>query len=414
MATATTPLKINEARLWQSLMDMAQVGATARGGCNRQAATPEDGRGRDLYVGWCRDAGLEVSVDAIGNIFARRRGHDDTLPPVIAGSHLDTQPTGGKFDGVYGVLAGLEVMRTLNDHGVSTQSPLEVVVWTNEEGARFAPAMVGSGVWAGVYDLEYAYAREDKAGVTQGDALEAIGYRGSVAARARPLRASFEAHIEQGPILEREGKCIGIVSGVQGMNWFDVEIEGEACHAGPSPMEGRRDPFRAAASIISRLYDTVDRVRPWGRVTFGDLRVEPGSRNTVPERLVLSVDMRHPHQDTLERLEGHLRDIVDESCAKHDLSSSIHDVWRAAAIEFDSECIAAVRDAAAMLRHPAKEMFSGAGHDSVHIASIAPAGMIFVPCKDGLSHNELESASPSDLGAGCNVLLHAMLRMANS
>lgn len=294
MSTSVPPITTNEGRLWQSLMQMARIGATPRGGCNRQAATLEDGQGRDLYVGWCREAGLEVSVDAIGNIFARRSGRDESMPPVIAGSHLDTQPTGGRFDGVYGVLAGLEVMRTLNDRAVITQAPLEVVVWTNEEGSRFAPAMVGSGVWAGVYDLDYAYAREDKAGITQGEALNEIGYRGDIAATARPLRAAFEAHIEQGPILEREGRRIGIVSGVQGMNWFDVVIEGEACHAGPTPMEGRRDPFRAVTLIIGRLYEMIAEQQPWGRITFGDLRVEPGSRNTVPERVILSVDVRHP------------------------------------------------------------------------------------------------------------------------
>lgn len=414
MSEPHSPIRIDRDRLWAGLMEMAKIGATPRGGCNRQAATPEDGRGRDLYVRWCREAGLEVSVDGIGNIFARRAGRNDTLAPVIAGSHLDTQPTGGKFDGVYGVLAGLEVMRSLNDHDLRTEAPLEVVVWTNEEGSRFAPAMVGSGVWAGVYDLDFAYARTDKDGITQGEALEQIGYRGETPARARPLRAAFEAHIEQGPILEREGKCIGIVSGVQGMNWFDVVIHGEACHAGPTPMEGRRDPFRAVATIVSQLYEMIAEEQPWGRVTFGDMRVEPGSRNTVPERVVLSVDMRHPEQSVLDRLEARLRKIVGEICTRHDLGSEVREEWRAAAVEFDPGCVLAVKQAAEMLGYRAREMFSGAGHDSVHIASVAPAGMIFVPCEGGLSHNELENAVPHDLAAGCNVLLHAMLQMADS
>ncbi|MEJ2132812.1 MAG: Zn-dependent hydrolase, partial [Gammaproteobacteria bacterium] len=283
--------------------------------------------------------------------------------PVIAGSHLDTQPTGGKFDGVYGVLAGLEVMRALNDHEIETDAPLEVVVWTNEEGSRFAPAMVGSGVWAGIYDLDFAYGRADKAGITQGEALARIGYRGDVPARARPLRAAFEAHIEQGPILERENKRIGIVSGVQGMGWFDVVIKGEACHAGPTPMEGRRDPFRAVAAILSQMYEMIAAEQPWGRVTFGDIRVEPGSRNTVPERVVLSVDMRHPDQERLDGLEAALRAVVAETCARHDLDYHVREEWRARAVEFDPGCVNAVKEAAEMLGYPAQEMFSGAGHN---------------------------------------------------
>ena len=279
-------LRINGERLWDSLMEMARIGATNRGGCNRQALTDEDKLGRDLFADWCRAAGCEVSVDEMGNMFARRPGRDNDAPPVITGSHLDTQPTGGKFDGVYGVLSGLEIMRTLEEAGVETEAPLEVVVWTNEEGARFAPAMVGSGVWAGEMQRDEIYAITDKAGKSFGDELERIGYKGEMPAAPRPVRAAFEAHIEQGPILEAEDLQIGVLTGVQGARWYDLIIEGQPVHAGPTPMEVRKDPFLGALPILNFCYELAARFAPWGRATFGDIKAEPGSRNTVPERLV--------------------------------------------------------------------------------------------------------------------------------
>ena len=295
MATVNySKTRIDSERLWSSLMEMAEIGKTPRGGCNRQALTPEDRLGRDLFVSWCEAAGCAVTIDTMGNVFARRPGADDSLPPVIAGSHLDTQPTGGKFDGVYGVLAGLEVIRTLNDHGVETRHPLEVVSWTNEEGARFPPAMLGSGVWAGTFDLEYGHNRTDKEGKTIKDELERIGYLGAAPCRARPLRAAFEVHIEQGPILEHEGLTIGIVNGVQAIGWYDLIIGGVPCHAGTTPMEVRRDPFMALHGILDKLYQVADDFKPLARITFGDIRAEPGARNTVPERVVVTVDLRHP------------------------------------------------------------------------------------------------------------------------
>ncbi len=278
----TSELRINGERLWDSLMEMAQIGATVKGGCNRQALTDEDKQGRDLFVGWCEAIGCGITIDEMGNIFARRPGRNEDLPPVITGSHLDTQPTGGKFDGVFGVLAGLEVLRTLEDNGTETDSPLEVVVWTNEEGARFAPAMVGSGVWAGEMDRDKIYATEDKAGKSFGAELERIGYKGDAPAQAKPLKAAFEAHIEQGPILEAEEKQIGVLTGVQGCRWYDLVIEGQPVHAGPTPMEVRKDPFMAALPILQGCYDLAKEHAPWGRATFGDISAEPGSRNTVP------------------------------------------------------------------------------------------------------------------------------------
>jgi N-carbamoyl-L-amino-acid hydrolase len=404
-------LRVDGARLWQSLMEMARIGATAKGGCNRQALTDADRDGRDLFVGWCEQLGCEVSVDAIGNIFARRAGRDDSLAPVLAGSHLDTQPTGGKFDGVYGVLAGLEVLRTLHDAGIQTEAPFEVAVWTNEEGSRFNPAMIGSGVWSGVMDIHTAYDTADKAGKTMGDELERIGYRGDIPATARPLEAAFEVHIEQGPILERERRQIGVLSGIQGLRWYDLVIDGDACHAGPTPMEARRDPFMAAAPIIEGCYRLAAAYSPWGRATFGDIRAEPGSRNTVPERLVVNVDLRHPDAAVLDQMDREFRLLAAEHCERYGLDFEVNEIWHMPVTRFAPQCVAAVQGATDMLGYSNMQMVSGAGHDSLYIASVAPTGMIFVPCENGISHNEIENAEPADLEAGCNVLLHAMLAM---
>ncbi|WP_237062328.1 Zn-dependent hydrolase [Microbulbifer zhoushanensis] len=411
--TDNSKIRVDGQRLWDSLMAMAAIGATDKGGCNRQALTDLDKQGRDLFVQWCRDAGCSVDIDSMGNIFARRPGSNPDLPPVLTGSHLDTQPTGGKFDGVYGVLAGLEVMRALNDAGIGTAAPLEVAVWTNEEGARFSPAMIGSGVWSGNFEQDYAYARTDKEGKAFGDELQRIGYRGPTPARARPLTAAFEVHIEQGPILEAEEKQIGVLSGVQGMYWYDLTLTGQPCHAGPSPMEGRRDPFMALHRVLDRLYRLAEEFAPWARVTFGDIRAEPGSRNTVPEKLVLAVDLRHPEQEVLDEIDRRFREITAEIAADTGVEAEIRDEWRSPAVAFAPPCVEAVRAAVAELGYSNKEMVSGAGHDSVYVSRVAPTGMIFVPCEKGLSHNEAENAEPVDLEAGANVLLHAMLKMAN-
>lgn len=413
LADTLNGLRVDGQRLWDSLMQMAEIGATDKGGCNRQALTDLDKAGRDLFVDWCQAAGCTVRVDQMGNIFARRPGRDNTLPPVMTGSHLDTQPTGGKFDGVYGVLAGLEVVRALNDAKVETDAPLEVVVWTNEEGARFSPAMIGSGVWAGVFDLDYGHSRVDKSGKSIGEELARIGYNGETPAQAHPVKAAFEVHIEQGPILEAEGLQVGVLSGVQGMNWYDLTIEGQPCHAGPSPMEVRRDPFMGLSTITQRLYDMVKEYAPWSRLTFGDIKAEPGSRNTVPERLVVAVDLRHPEQAVLDEMDRRFRAIVEEESSRYGLQSSIRDEWTSPAVVFDQNCVTAVRQAVDQLGYSNMEMFSGAGHDSVYVSRVAPTSMIFVPCEKGLSHNEAENAKPEDLEAGCNVLLHAMLARAN-
>lgn len=405
-------VRVDGKRLWQSLMEMALIGGTAKGGCNRQALTEEDRRGRDLFVEWCREAGCSIRVDEVGNIFARRQGSDPSLPPVITGSHLDTQPTGGKFDGVYGVLAGLEVIRSLNDAQVKTEHPLEVVVWTNEEGARFSPAMLGSGVWAGVFSKDYAYQRTDIDGITFEEALRDIGYLGEERACSIDVKAAFELHIEQGPILEQENRQIGVLSGIQGMYWFDLVLTGQPCHAGPSPMKERRDPFMALAPIVQRLYQRVENLGPWARVTFGEVKADPGVRNTVPEFLTLAVDLRHPDNEVLDALEADFRRIAQEEADRFQLELAILEEWRLPPTVFAPSCVSAVRDSVKALGYNAMEMFSGAGHDSGYVAKVAPTSMIFVPCEKGLSHNEAENAKPEDLEAGANVLLQAMLSSA--
>jgi beta-ureidopropionase / N-carbamoyl-L-amino-acid hydrolase len=406
-------MRVNSERLWASLMALAEIGATAKGGCNRQALTEEDRRGRDLFVGWARDAGCSVSIDEIGNIFAVRGGDDPHAPPVLMGSHLDTQATGGRFDGVYGVMAGLEVIRTLNDLGVRTRRSIEVASWTNEEGCRFAPAMLGSGVVAGIYDLAFAYSRKDRAGAELGQELARVGYLGAVPARRRSLHAALEVHIEQGPILEESNTKIGVVTGIQGAYWLDVTLEGVAAHAGSTPMEVRRDPWRVACPLIETAYELANAYAPWARATIGDLKISPGSRNTVPERLVVSVDLRHPRSDTLKSMvEQFQRETARISCANN-IIARVDEIWHMPPTDFDAHLVDLVDDAARALGLSRRRMVSGAGHDSLHTAQFAPTAMIFIPCAGGLSHNEEESASPDDLAAGADVLLQVAVRAAN-
>lgn len=409
-----TGLRISGERLWSRLEAMGQIGATAKGGCNRQALTDLDKAGRDLFVAWCEAAGCSVQVDAMGNIFARREGSHPDLPPVIAGSHLDTQPTGGKYDGVYGVLSALEVVETLNDANVGTVHPIEIVVWTNEEGARFSPALIGSGVWSGVFDFQDCLDITDKANKRFGDELERIGYAGKVPARSKPLKAAFELHIEQGPILEATNKQIGVLSGIQGCRWYNLVIDGEPVHAGPTPMEVRKDPFMASLPIMQFCYDLAKLHGPWGRATFGDIKVRPGSRNTVPECVVVNVDLRHPDAAVLDDMDQAFRDKVEEECARFGLRSQVEEHWYMPVTRFDDGCVASVQKAVDQLGYSHMGMVSGAGHDSLYVASVAPTAMIFIPCENGISHNEAERISETDATAGCNVLLHAILDQAGT
>ena len=405
-------LKIDGERLWQSLMEMARIGATPKGGVCRIALTDLDRQGRDLFVRWCEEAGCTVTVDGMGNIFARRPGTDDSLPPIMTGSHLDSQPTGGKFDGAYGVLAGLEVLRSLNDLGIKTKAPVEAAVWTNEEGARFAPAMTASGVFAGKFALDFALALKDKDGVTFGDALERIGYKGEAPVGGRPVGAFFEAHIEQGPILEVEKKTIGVVVAAQGQRWFDVALTGQDSHAGTTPMPNRRDAMVGAARMIAALEKIAHAHAPHAVCTTGMVQVHPNSRNVIPGRVFFSVDLRHPEEEVLARMDKELRLRFASIAVEQRLEAAVEQISYTEVVRFHPDCVAAVRGAAERLGFAHRDIISGAGHDACYMARVAPTGMIFVPCENGLSHNEIENATPEDLAAGCEVLLHAILERA--
>jgi N-carbamoyl-L-amino-acid hydrolase len=423
MTLSSPSPRINGPRLWQRLMQLAAIGATPRGGVCRIALTELDRQGRELFLRWAAELGCTVRRDAIGNLFARRAGADDTLPAVATGSHIDTQPTGGRFDGNYGVLAGLEVLATLNDQGIRTRAPLEVCVWTNEEGSRFVPVMMGSGVYAGAFTLAHALAARDTEGVSVAEALAAIGQAGdapaAVADGAPRFDAYFEAHIEQGPVLEDAGIVIGTVSGALGQRWFDVTVQGMEAHAGPTPMNLRRDELLPAAALMQRVNAIAMAEQPHGRGTVGQVRVHPNSRNVIPGRVQFTVDFRHLHTEALVRMEAALREAAAEAVQASKgagggagITIDIQPVVEYTPTAFDPALRALIEEGAANLGLPTLALPSGAGHDAVYVARTAPAAMIFVPCKDGISHNEIEDAHPEHLEAGANVLVHAMLSRA--
>ncbi len=407
-----TNLPINSDRLWASLMDMAEIGATEKGGNCRLSLTDLDKQGRDLFVNWCEDAGCTISVDAVGNIFARRPGRDTSKPAVMMGSHLDTQPTGGRFDGVLGVLAGLEAIRTLNDHDVETDASIELACWTNEEGARFSPAMMGSGVFAGLFNLEDINAKEDIEGAKFGDELRRIGYAGAEPPGARDIGAYFELHIEQGPILEAEEKTIGVVTDAQGQRWYEVTVTGIESHAGPTPMPRRRDALLAASKIVQEVNRIGLDHAPNACATVGHMQVRPNSRNVIPGEVFMTVDFRHPVDETLTAMNDELKAFCVELGDDEKLTIAVEDFWYFPPTPFDEACVKAVREGAEMGGYTYRDIVSGAGHDAVYLAGVAPAGMIFIPCEDGISHNEIENATPKDCAAGCQVLLHAVLERA--
>ena len=412
MKPVAAPLTINGQRLWDALMQMAQIGATPKGGVCRLALTDLDKQGRDLFVRWAQEAGCTITIDKMGNVFARRAGRDNTLAPVITGSHADSQPTGGKFDGIYGVLGGLEVIRSLNDHGIETDRPIEVVIWTNEEGSRFAPAMVSSGVFAGVFTLDYGLSRADVDGKTMGEELQRIGYAGELPV-GKPIHAAFELHIEQGPILEAEGKTIGVVTHAQGQRWYEVVFTGQESHAGPTPMPRRRDALLGAARVV----DLVNRIghahAPYACATVGMLQVHPNSRNVIPGRVFFTIDIRHPDDSVLAHMDREVREGVARIAAEAKLeTTTFEQIFYYKPVAFDADCVAAVRRATEQFGYSHRDMVSGAGHDACYLAQVAPTSMVFVPCVDGISHNEIEDATPEWIEAGCNVLLHAMLGRA--
>ena len=377
------------------------LGATAKGGVNRQALTDLDKQGRDLFLDWCRAAGCSIRIDSAGNIFARRAGKRNDLPAGMTGSHLDTQPTGGKFDGLF-------------DLDVETERPVEVTVWTNEEGCRFAPAMMGSGLFVGKFDAEATANITDQDGKSFAEELERIGYRGSDVVKPEEIGAFFEVHIEQGPILEAEKRTIGIVTGAQGQRWFDVTVTGQEAHAGPTPMEIRRDALVGASRIVQAVNRIGLEHLPRACATVGQFVVTPNSRNTIPGRVAFSVDFRHPDDDRLSSMKAALEGETKAICDDIGLELELTEIWYQPPLKFAEDCIAAVRQGAEASGFEGYEIVSGAGHDPCHIAGLAPTAMIFIPCEDGISHNEVENATRDDCAAGCNVLLHAMVERANT
>ncbi|WP_072387584.1 Zn-dependent hydrolase [Hyphomicrobium sp. CS1BSMeth3] len=410
--TADSNLRIDGKRLWDSLMDMAKIGATPKGGVNRLTLTDLDRQSRDLFGDWCRKAGCSISIDHMGSMFARRAGADDSLPPVLIGSHLDTQPTGGKFDGALGVMAALEVVRSLNDLDIKTRHPIEICMWTNEEGSRFAPAMIASGVFAGVIPLDEALATRDPEGKVFGEELDRIGYSGPEKVGGRPIHALFELHIEQGPILEEEGIEIGIVTAANGQKWYEITLTGVESHAGPTPMNRRKDALLGASRTVELVNKIGHDHDPSACATCGMVEVYPNSRNVIPGRVFVTVDFRHPDGEKLISMDKALRKGLEEIAARTGVTAEIKMVADFPPQPFEASCVTAVRNAASKLGYTTRDITSGAGHDAVYVARVAPAAMIFTPCIGGISHNEAEDMTPEWAAAGTDVLLHAVLEKA--
>jgi beta-ureidopropionase / N-carbamoyl-L-amino-acid hydrolase len=402
---------INESRLLDFIEQMAQIGSTPLGGCNRQTLTTEDRLGRELFISWCEKIGGVTHLDSMGNLFVTFTGENPSLKPILLGSHLDTQPTGGKYDGVYGVLAALEVMTSLYEQNIHLTHNVQIVVWCNEEGARFSPAMAGSGVFAGKLQQNDIYTRQDDQGTTYFQALQESGQLGDIPCQAFPFTAALELHIEQGPILEAKKKSIGVVTGVQGMNWFEVTLTGETTHAGPTPMSMRKDPVKLLYSLLEKVYSLAESYGENARLTVGKISTLPSSPNTVPERVVFTLDIRHPEQAVLDEMTNNILSTCNSSAKQ--IEVSIKELWRSPAIKFSEICIAAVRTATEDLRLETMDIVSGAGHDSVYLSGVGPTGMFFVPCTDGISHNEKEHVDTPFLTAGANVLLHTLLNLSN-
>ena len=412
MATIGANLKINSDRLWDSLMEMAKIGPGVAGGNNRQTVTDEDGKGRHLFQDWCKAAGCTMGLDQMGNMFARREGADPDALPVYVGSHLDTQPTGGKYDGVLGVLGGLEIIRTLNDLGIKTKHPIVVTNWTNEEGTRFAPAMLASGVFAGMHTQDWAYGRTDAEGKTFGAELERIGWKGDEKVGDRKMHAFFELHIEQGPILEAEGKDIGVVTHGQGLSWTQVTVTGKESHTGSTPMPMRKNAGLAMARILEKVEEIALSHAPHAVGAAGHIDVYPNSRNVIPGKVVFTVDLRSPDLAVIEDMEARLHAQAQKIVDDMGMTVEFEKVGGFDPVTFDAGCVTAVRNAAERLGYSHRDLISGAGHDACWINRMAPTAMVMCPCVDGLSHNEAEDISQDWAAAGADVLLHAVVETA--
>ena len=412
MSSVGKNFRVNGDRLWESIMEMAKIGPGVAGGNNRQTLTDDDAKGRELFKSWCEKEGLAMGLDTMGNMFARREGTDPNALPVMVGSHLDTQPTGGKYDGVLGVLGGLEIIRTLNDLDIKTKHPIEIVNWTNEEGTRFAPPMLSSGVFASMHTEEWAYNREDSEGKKFGDELKRIGWRGEEPVGERKLHAFYELHIEQGPILEDENVDIGVVTHGQGLNWLQVTLVGKESHTGSTPM-----PKRVNAGLgMARITQLVDEIAlshaPHAVGAIGHIDVYPNSRNIIPGKVVFTVDFRHPNKEVIQDMEDRMRRGAADIAEKIGLTMDIEKVGNFDPVEFDKDCVEKVRDAAKTLGYSHMNIVSGAGHDACWINRVAPTAMIMCPCVDGLSHNEAEEITKEWSTAGADVLFHAVVNTA--
>ena len=412
MSSVGKNFRVNGDRLWESIMEMAKIGPGVSGGNNRQTLTDDDAKGRELFKSWCEKEGLAMGLDTMGNMFARREGTDPNALPVMVGSHLDTQPTGGKYDGVLGVLGGLEIIRTLNDLDIKTKHPIEIVNWTNEEGTRFAPPMLSSGVFASMHTEEWAYNREDSEGKKFGDELKRIGWRGEEPVGERKLHAFYELHIEQGPILEDENVDIGVVTHGQGLNWLQVTLVGKESHTGSTPM-----PKRVNAGLgMARITQLVDEIAlshaPHAVGAIGHIDVYPNSRNIIPGKVVFTVDFRHPNKEVIQDMEDRMRKGAADIAEKIGLTMDIEKVGNFDPVEFDKDCVEKVRDAAKTLGYSHMNIVSGAGHDACWINRVAPTAMIMCPCVDGLSHNEAEEITKEWSTAGADVLFHAVVNTA--
>jgi len=407
-------LKVNADRLWNSIMETARFGATAAGGVSRLTLSEEDKQVRDWFVDQCRALGCEVWWDEVGSIFARLEGSDSSLDPIGIGSHLDTQPTGGKFDGIAGVLSGLEVLRTLVENGYRTRAPLELIDWTNEEGSRFVPTMIASGAFAGMYTREFAHSATDREGKVFRAELERIGYLGERKAGDHRLAGYFELHIEQGPILYEEGTTIGVVTGAQGQQWYDVAITGRQGHAGTTPMPLRRDPMTAFVQIAAAVNEIALKHAPAGLSTVGHVEVMPNSRNVIPGEVFFTVDLRHPDAEELRSMHRELVGLAEDMKSETNTDILLTRVMDLPPMQFDVHCVEVVRNAARRLGYGYRDIVSGPGHDAVNVARAVPTAMIFVPCEDGISHNEAESVAKEDIMAGTDVLLHSVLEYDRS